>query len=340
MDGLRGVAAIAVAVGHLNNVLGVDRHLTNSALAVDFFFMLSGFVLAHAYGGKLARGRWFIPFLIARVIRLYPLILVGALVGASAYLMRGTDAGYLGRLLFQSILLVPEIKYSNIDPSVFPINPPAWSLLFEVIASILFGLGVWRVHLLGPLLLFSAAALFSTVISYQTFDVGWSPDLLWSGLIRVMFGMGAGIFLYRVHCRGSARILPLHIGIAGSTLVLILSGVFSSVAFQMASVFLFFPLIILGSARASNRWIGACKWFGELSYPLYIIHWPVYLWIGFAIASTSLPIRDSVLGGISLITAIITSLMVLRLYDQPVRRWLTKRARLLQFLPFERFGAP
>jgi peptidoglycan/LPS O-acetylase OafA/YrhL len=86
MDGIRGIAAILVALFHFratflhydNNVIG------DGYLAVDLFFVLSGFVLAHAYEHRFARGMTTFEFMRARVIRLYPLYFVGLAIASMA----------------------------------------------------------------------------------------------------------------------------------------------------------------------------------------------------------------------------------------------------------------
>lgn len=119
MDGLRGVAAIAVAIGHLPIVIGTNAHFPGTALAVDFFFILSGFVLSNAYAVRLARGDWFFKFLKIRIIRLMPLIWIGTLVGAAAYFVNGADPILLGRLSLQGALLIPEPGINPLDASFF-----------------------------------------------------------------------------------------------------------------------------------------------------------------------------------------------------------------------------
>lgn len=327
LDGLRGAAAIAVAVGHANIVLGANRYFVNSALAVDFFFMLSGFVLAHAYGERLARAKSFLPYLTARIIRLSPLIVLGTIFGASAYLARGEDLTYIGRLFVQGSLLIPEVRLSRLDASIFPVNPPAWSLFFEMIGSALIGLGLWRGKRMLVVVSISASALLYVVAKAGTFDTGWSWNTLPAGLARVMFGMGAGVFLYTIHSKGLHRIPPLHIGIAAFILLAVLSSTFETVTFQLAAVMIIFPFLILGAARSGDHWPSVCKFSGDISYPLYIVHWPIYLWIDLLVPQL---LKGIALLACSSLAAAMMSIISLRLYDQPVRGWLTVKARRFQ----------
>jgi peptidoglycan/LPS O-acetylase OafA/YrhL len=340
LEGLRGVAAIAVAVGHAAQVLGTNHYFSSTELAVDFFFMLSGFVLAHAYEARLRTSKWFLTYLVARIIRLYPLIVFGVLLAAVAHLVRGGDILYVVRLALQGAVLVPELNISALDPSIFPLNPPAWSLLFEMIASICFGLGLWFGRKTAPMLIFSVAALLFFAIGAGTFDLGWSPYALMGGLARVMFGMGAGVFLYRIHSGGLNRLPTIHISISTVALLLIVSGLGRSLILHILFVFVVFPILILSSVRANNSFVGVCRLSGNLSYPLYILHWPIYLWIDILVAGARMNLKSSVLTGLSILVAVILSLAVLRFYDQPARRWLTGKVRRLRPVPIETSGAP
>ncbi|HEY8254564.1 MAG TPA: acyltransferase family protein, partial [Rhizomicrobium sp.] len=88
LDGLRGVAAIAVLVGHASILFLQSTWVPRKLLAVQFFFMLSGFVITHAYEGKLRAGMTWREFMLRRIIRLYPLIVLAALVGFASYVVR------------------------------------------------------------------------------------------------------------------------------------------------------------------------------------------------------------------------------------------------------------
>src|SRR5271156_4792125 len=88
LDGLRGVAAIIVLALHVLGPL-VDISLTpHAGLAVDFFFCLSGFVIGYAYEDRLLKTMSFLEFATARVIRLYPLIIAGLLLGAMTFIVK------------------------------------------------------------------------------------------------------------------------------------------------------------------------------------------------------------------------------------------------------------
>src|SRR6187402_3617673 len=116
LDGLRGVAAIAVVTFHFMEWAISDyskNFIGHGFLAVDFFFCLSGFVIAYAYDDRMKQLKPG-PFLIRRLIRLHPLVVIGSVLGLITFLFDpfgGQAANYsIGKiaLLFaSSIFMVP-----------------------------------------------------------------------------------------------------------------------------------------------------------------------------------------------------------------------------------------
>ncbi len=91
LDGLRGVAAVTVVCFHLFEAFAtshIDQRINHGYLAVDFFFILSGFVVGYAYDDRWQRmSAW--EFLKRRFIRLHPLVVLGALIGAAVFYFQG-----------------------------------------------------------------------------------------------------------------------------------------------------------------------------------------------------------------------------------------------------------
>ena len=138
LDGLRGVAAVSVALMHLQQTARFKAAVPMpSALAVDFFFMLSGFVLAYAYFDRLDRGMPWCTFMRARVIRLYPLIPIGVLLGAGISLLKQhvQAAAVPGEAWFDipiALLLLPAGLIAPRPTPNFTFNPPALVAVFRV----------------------------------------------------------------------------------------------------------------------------------------------------------------------------------------------------------------
>lgn len=286
LDGLRGVAAISVLLFHYGIHLGWN-FLPNASLAVDFFFALSGFVIAHAYEKRLRAGQSFGDFMRRRVIRLYPLYWVGLtlpllLIGLEAafqlphFNRTRTFAAYLFGLLF----LPTPSALSPVDDFVFPLNDPAWSLSLEIGANALYAAFAIKLtdRRLTALILIAAAALVASALTWHGLDLGntWSQYL--GGWARVLWSFFAGILLYRLYDRRERRALTPW---AGIVLILAILAIFalprSGPAMGLASALVLFPAII---------WIGAkvrltgpasriASWLGTTSYALYITHVPL-----------------------------------------------------------------
>ena len=291
LDGLRGIAAIAVVIGHLFPGL-----FPNTSLAVDFFFMLSGFVLVHAFDRRLEKGMAFPEFMVFRCIRLFPMIVLGTVLGAVA---AATFVGLSGMLL---------IPLSG--PLMYPLNPPAWSLLFEMIGSALIGIRLWQRSEVGAAILLgiSALALAVAILHRGSIDAGWSVESFHYGMVRVMFGFSAGGMLYRLRPTWTtANPLPL------ALLVLALLMPVKSPAYQLGIALILFPWLLVIAANAPS--FRGAKTLGDLSYPLYIVHVPVFL----ILAAAWWPLQ--------MFAAIAVATLAGRYYDEPVRRWLTRKMR-------------
>ncbi|WP_162925343.1 acyltransferase family protein [Aurantiacibacter odishensis] len=296
LDLLRGFAAIAVVLYH------GDRLVPAGYLAVDLFFILSGFVLAHAYRGRLHSRQEISSFLLKRAIRLYPVMFLGALVGLAI------NGGSL-----KTLLLIPEA-----DGVLYPANLPLWSLLFEAIASVAFGL----FHRFGKLMLaaffFVGLLVFALgVLKAGTADLGFFSGAFGVGLGRTAFGFSAGIVIYYL-CR---RRHPVSTYLAVWCCLTIVAVTFlqpGSPLLELLVVTVVLPLAIFVLAHLQPASNGLAVWLGNLSYPLYAIHHPV---IKLAEGSVVAVLCAS-------IALVLASAAIYRWYDVPVRRWLEKRLAL------------
>ena len=293
LDLLRGFAAIAVVLYH------GDRLVPAGYFAVDLFFILSGFVLAHAYRGRLRSREEIVSFLVKRAIRLYPVMFLGALVGLAI------NGGSL-----KTLLLIPDT--SGI---LYPANLPLWSLLFEAIASVAFGL----FHRFGkpmPAAFFLVGlAMFAFgVLKAGTADLGFFSGAFGVGLGRTAFGFSAGIVIYYL-CRGRHPISPYLAVWCCLTIVAVTLSQPGSPLVELLVVTVVLPLAIFVLAHLQPASNGLAVWLGNLSYPLYAIHHPVIKLV-----------EDSVVAVVATcIALVIVSAAIYRWYDVPVRQWLEKR---------------
>ena len=336
LDGLRGLAALCVAIFHatLSFRLGfLPRH---SVLAVDFFFCLSGFVIAFAYDRKFASGMGVGDFLVYRVIRLYPIIFVSVLFGGALLIAENLWAGspitQSALLTLASLFLMPLGLQFGMQ--AYPPNDPLWSLFFEFVANAVYGVFGRRV---GPLLAWTgllvlAALLVHVVrVAHGVAEIGFSNLKLFSfGYVRVAFPFLAGVLLFRLG--GRRQISPLVCGsaVVGILLVMLLNDypLPEKVLYDLVCVLFVIPaLVYVGAMVAvSGRLSALCTWGGAMSYPFYLIHGPT---IGLVHSVTTKAHLDypytSAAIGLTLAAAL--SHLVLHRYDIPVRAWLTKRHR-------------
>ncbi len=337
---MRGVAAIAVLLFH---VLATDRAwiFPSGGLAVDFFFILSGFVIAYAYEDRLIHGFSKRRFVIARLIRLYPLIVAGAVLGFIGY-YKIYSRPELSLAFITGLLLLPSpLSPQSEGGMAIAINPPSWSLSFEIIINLIYMLIVRYLsnRLLVLILIVSALALIATIFAFDgaTFGSQWSDFAL--GFARVSFPFFAGVAVYRLWAAGALS----SIGVPWFVVFGILLAAFQipqvpglSAATDALVIVLVFPVIVALGSKVTLNTTGAaiCNLLGELSYPIYILQG------GIVHHLRELPHKFG-LSGASYYIFIAAGILIylagcwiaLKVYDEPVRRFLTERLRFGRPIP-------
>lgn len=337
LDALRGVAALMVVILHEHgNLAGLPRPYSGY-LAVDLFFLLSGFVIASAYDKRLADGMSVLAFLKVRLIRLYPLYLMGFAIGLVRMLIQfkigatPPPAGpfALGSLLEFFLIPTPMTMGWSYD-TLFYLNPPAWSLFFEIGINLLFA---WlHPHLtrrtLNVLIFIMGALLIWVALHAGSLEIGnfWRSLLL--SFPRVAFPFLVGIWLHRASLQ-----LPVLGNSSGwctmLAVVLVLTlnpGQQWRAAYDLAMVILVFPtLLLISSATVLS---GISKRFasitGEMSYAIYIVHMPTFGVILAVLRHAAPSLQSNALSGPVFVSLVaIACLAADRFYDKPVRRWLT-----------------
>lgn len=286
LHGLRGVAAIIVMLYHLwPYILGRQNFTPGAYLAVDLFFILSGFVLAHAYDRRLAEGMGARAFAVLRAIRLGPLYYLAlaiALVGLAVKMAAG--ARY-GATLWSSILAalswLPLPPRLSLEPTeLFPLNGPAWSLLLEVLINLAYALFAPRLsrRALLAVVLIGGAALAWGALHYGDINYGAGWRRGWVGVARVVFSFSLGVLLRRsMGVIGYRFSNTLALLILAAAAALMLAPVHRRALYDLGVVFLGWPLVIYCGAKAEvSGWMqkvmGA---LGDLSYALYATHAPL-----------------------------------------------------------------
>ena len=353
LDGLRGVAALLVVAFHTfePNDYGVrfKQIINHGYMAVDFFFLLSGFVVAYAYDDRWrSMSRW--DFYKRRLIRLQPMVILGSLIGAALfYFQRGPAFPLVAATPVWKMLLVMVLGCTLLPlpyqfdirgwDEMHPLDGPAWSLFFEYVANILYAIGLRKLsnRWLGWLSGLSAIFLLHVLLTGEG-DVigGWATNVaqLHIGFARLLFPFFAGMLLMR-----SGKRIPMRHGFYVCSFLLILcfalprfggrNHLWVNGLYEAFCIIVVFPIIVaigagqLEATATSNR---LCRFFGDLSYPLYITHYPlIYIYTGW-IARAPRTVGERTAWGIALwCTAVVMGYASLKLYDEPVRAWLSRR---------------
>ena len=202
LNGLRGVAALAVAAYHGPQLFGVSHHLPHAYLAVDLFFVLSGFVMAHVYLGRITGGMALARFIQLRMARLYPLLALITLVGFSLWLLKvgAHKVPFSWRAfpdLAANLLLLPADSHSYTDHGdAYPFATQSWSIFWEIAACLSYYLWVRYVGR-GELALaiFGAGLLCIVAANRGTIDGGWTYESFWVGGVRAFSGFWIGVIV-------------------------------------------------------------------------------------------------------------------------------------------------
>ena len=336
LDGLRGIAAIIVMFYHRQYWSHDGLPFEHAGLAVDFFFMLSGFVMSLAYERKINAGMAFLHFAAIRLARLGPMLLLGTLLGIIYYGILAAKHKYHfglteGLAMLLSLFALPTPFPTAFFPATaFPVNGPAWSLFFELIANAIFALVLPRLR--GLVLI----ALVMLPFVWLAFGVGEHGSVqnfgnaygqTWLGLPRVLFPFFIGVILHRLEAKSRLPHIPGGFWLAGAFLV----GSFMLAVppeykgwYELTCVALVCPaVIVLGaSARLSSSTGRLAAWLGRISYPVYILHIPLLNWYESISGVHSL--SSLVLAGGLIILA---SQLAIGVWDNPIRRRLDIRIR-------------
>lgn len=365
LDGLRGVAALIVVAYHLFESYATgpfDQILNHGYLAVDFFFVLSGFVIGYAYDDRWDRMS-LLDFFKRRLVRLHPLLILGTLIGALVfYFGEGDVFPLIGQTPWWLMLLLCLWGFTMIPAPVSwdirgwsetnSLNGATWSLMWEYLANILYALFIHRFSklVLGIFVLLSASLTIMLCMNVDLFGVwttretsaytvigGWSltPDQLLIGITRLLYPFFMGLLISRIGkyiqvksgfwwCSLLVTVMLVMPRIGG-TEHLWLNGLYEAIC-----IIVLFPIVVMmgaGSRVTGKKSFTVCKFLGDISYPLYITHFPfIYMQNAWAKSHPDLPIGTHVMLAIGVFILVLgVAYASLKLYDEPVREWLKNR---------------
>ena len=366
LDGLRGVAALLVIWYHVNEGFGfagavngagdgLVKNFNHGYLAVDFFFILSGFVIGYAYDDRWNKGFTMKEFFKRRLIRLHPMVVIGAVLGAITFCLQGSvqwNGTQIATSLTMLALLctmffipaVPGLSYEvRGNGEMFPLNGPYWSLFFEYIGNILYALFIRRLSTkaLGALVVVLGIVLtwFATcnISTYGSIGVGWTLDSVnfLGGSLRMLFPLTMGMFLSRifqpVKVRGafwicSAVLVALFsVPFIGTLEPVCMNGVYESFC-----IIVVFPILVwLGASGTTTDKISTkiCNFLGDISFPLYVVHYTfMYLFYAWLIKNKLYTFGETWAISLGVMAwNVLLAYACLKLYDEPVRKYLAKR---------------
>ena len=368
LDGLRGVAAVLVVAYHLFETYyhgGTSQPINHGYLAVDFFFVLSGFVIGYAYDDRWDRmSTW--GFVKRRLIRLHPMVIFGSLFGValfyfgdcSSFPLIGDTPWYKTALIMLwAFTMIPIPTSMDIRGwgETNPLNGPAWSLQWEYLANFLYAVlfrhfsrkalgacvvlfGIMTLVLCLNIDIFGFLAARSSA-SYTVIG-GWclSPDQLQIGLTRLLYPFFCGLLLSR-----TGKLIKVKGGFwwCSAMIVVLLcmpwmglgpegNARWTNGLYEAACILVFFPLIVsigAGSSVKGSTSESINKFLGDISFPLYITHYPlIYMQMAWANSHKDAPTGTHIFVAVStFLLAILIAYGAYRLYDLPVREWLKKQ---------------
>ena len=337
LDGMRGLAALLVVAYHLAQRDAARAF--SGYLAVDLFFVLSGFVIALNYSEKLAKGLSVARFAELRVIRLFPLYLLGLSLGLAKQILghamhdpRVIPTGLLACHALAGAIMLP----SPCSASMFPLNLPSWTLFFELLVNIAFALALWRMRsvALAGLMAVSAAYLIATIGDPLYFNVGWSLSNALAGVARTTFSFPAGILIFRLfpfRTRAPSWLALIPVLAMGALILIEVPAAMRSLA-EALIVFIAFPLLVIAGIRlqAPRKLAPLFALLGDLSYPLYAIHLPLMAIAAPVVARLHLsPVASSV----AVVAGLIPAAFVASILDGRVRAAISTRLKLRRTAP-------
>lgn len=367
LDGLRGVAAVIVVIYHIFETYSAGHRfqiVNHGYLAVDFFFMLSGFVIGYAYDD-----RWKVMsvwgFMKRRLIRLQPMVVLGCVIGAFWYYFG--DSPQFAKVIQTPwwmvlvILLLGCIMFPT-PPSMDirgwretnSLNGAQWSLMWEYIANLLYAFVIRRFGkgALWVFVIISSFLLIDVCLDLNVFGVlpvrgssrfspvgGWSltSDQLYIGVSRLLFPFFFGLLIFRLS-KWRINIGRFAMLITAFLVIVILSAPYVSYegnnwlngVYCLFAIFILFPIIIsigAGSVLTGVRTIKLCRFFGLISYPLYVTHYPmIYAQMSWVHRHPDAPLSTHIWVGVCIFVAsIAVAYASVVAYDVPVRAWLSAR---------------
>lgn len=266
LDGLRGIAALAIAAMHFDAQFALGLGIGSLALGVDLFFVISGYVMARTYESAMREQSLSVwRFMVLRWKRLWFTLALGTIIGVPVALLRYSfDVDFVIALAL-ALAMMPALGTAL---PLFAFNGPAWSLFFEITGNLAHAIGLRRIRWQWLLVI---AAVMAVLLWWngQTYiwPRGTKRALFWMTFARFFLSYIIGIVLWRLLRDRAIIPLPPYLVIAAAV---------TCVAYvpPLVSALLLFPLMAVAALGAKEaRWATLS---GQASYPLYAVHLPIF----------------------------------------------------------------
>lgn len=335
IDGLRGLAALAVMTHHFTMRTGEFMLFGSAQIAVDLFFCIGGFVIAQAYQDKILAGMTLRQFFTRRVLRFYPCYAIGMTLGLLALLLKYQQGltDYDGFSLFKAALCnyfyIPYFAHftvqffdDKVQGVVFPLNGPAWSLFFSLVGSLFYFFAL-RAKRWLPLALCAFALLgFIAATKIYGESAGWSSSTFLGGFPRVIYTFFTGVLIYQAR-PSLYKWLPY---LPPSLILTLIVAMLLVPSFPLHNYYWFFcaavmvPLLVACASVSMAQWsnpraANLAHYLAGLSYPVYCVHVPVFSLISTLFVAT--PYRTPVVFA-GIIVCLGVAHLVYRFVEQPL----------------------
>lgn len=338
LDGIRGMAAIFVLMRHTGNYWHFE--FFRSYLAVDLFFILSGFIIAHAYDEKIRNGSIkFRQFVGIRLIRLYPVFFLSLIISTCLLIAKLTlkheinlnDLTDILSVVALTALFLPSHLTGNVY--LFPINAIYWSLFFELISNFIYAAirPLLNNIVLAVIILVSALLIFVTSYRHGSLDTGylWDNESLVTGFSRSIFGIFVGLMLYRYQEKFKHQLRKSLVAWLAFLVIAVILASPSVAQYNWAVdafiVVVIFPVALLCASQGNiSRVQKLLLLLGSASYPIYVLHTPVSI-IFSSLFKSYIGALAPLSGIVLVIILIALSVWVEKIYDIPLRRWMSNR---------------
>lgn len=281
-EALRGIAALMVVGLHTQAVFAKWQPgwFSKGYLSVDFFLMLSGYLMARGAEPKLAAGLAPIRFMAARYRRFWPMMAIGSLIGTPYLWTRASGIGEFLPVFAANLMLLPW-PFANV---VYALNIPAWYVFFELTMNcahvfVLRRLGMRALAVLAAAML--AGAIWAGQ-DHGNLDVGARPATFWHAFPRVALAYVVGMLTWRWQGPRPAPALRAAAGLAVLPGAMLASTVFGwrDWTFDIAFVLIACPLAIQGARNLDGNAAGGrtgllARLSGAISFPLYAVNLPI-----------------------------------------------------------------